>query len=147
MGQEVTIQNQNMLRVNSDTSKIFVFNNRFSTGESKANSTYDDATWLQGTLLGRVSATGKLVPLVSSAVDGSQYPVGILAEDSIIPAGDSATLTFCVAGDVVEDKVVLNEGDTMDTAISGRTIKDRIGADTVGIKLVGNDELTGFDNE
>jgi hypothetical protein len=35
----------------------------------------------------------------------------------------------------------------MDTVISARTIRDRIGADTVGIKLVGETELTGYDNQ
>jgi hypothetical protein len=145
--QEVTLNNGNQLNVNTDSTKIFVWNNRYSTGTSTTNSTYDDVTIPAGTLLGRVSATQIVKPLVSSASDGSQFPVGILKEDSIIPAGDSTVLTFCDEGDVVEAKVVLASGDTMATVISGRSIRDRIGADTVGIKLVGQDQLTGTDNE
>jgi len=145
--QETTLQNGNQLNVNTDSTKIFVWNNRYDSAESTTNSGYDDVTWPAGTLLGKVSATGLVKPLVSAAVDGSQYPIGILKEDAVIPAGDSLVLTFCVAGDVVESKVDLAGSDTMDTVISGRSIRDRIGADTVGIKLVGQDQLTGTDNE
>lgn len=145
--QEVTLNTGNQLNVNTDSTKIFVWDNRYATGTSTTNSTYDDVTILAGTLLGKVSASQLVKALASGASDGSQYPVGILKEDTVIPAGDSAVLTFCVEGDVVESKVVLDPSDTMATVISGRSIRDRIGADTVGIKLVGQDQLTGTDNE
>lgn len=145
--QETTLQNGNQLNVNTDSTKIFVWNNRYDSAESTTNSGYDDITWPAGTLLGKVSATGLVKPLASAASDGSQYPIGILKEDAVIPAGDSLVLTYCVSGDVVESKVDLAGSDTMDTVISGRSIRDRIGADTVGIKLVGEDQLTGTDNE
>lgn len=147
MSQEITLQNNNQLNTKNDSTKIFVWDNRYDSAESTTNSTYDDVTLLAGTLLGKVSATGKVKALASAATDGSQYPVGILKEDTIVPTGDSAVLTYCVAGDVVEDKVVLDGSDTMSTVISDRSIKDRIGADTVGIKLVGLDQLTAADNE
>jgi hypothetical protein len=136
----------NQITTNIDQSNIFVFNNRYETADY-TNSTYDDVEILAGTLMGRVSATQEIVPLDSSASDGSQYPVGILAQDTTIEGGDTVSLTICVAGDVVEDKVILADGDTMATVISGRSIRDRIGADTVGIKLVGSDQMTAYDNQ
>lgn len=147
MSQETTLNNGNQLNVNTDRTKLFVWNNRYDSAESTTNSGYDDITWPKGTLLGKISASGLVQPLASAATDGSQYPIGILAEDAIIEAGSSLAVSFCVAGDVVEAKVVLDGTDTMDTVISDRSIRDRIGADTVGIKLVGQDQLTGTDNE
>lgn len=131
---------------NYDISKIFVGNNKYDTG-NYTNSTYDDVELAAGTLMGRIASTNKLVPHDSSASDGSQFPVGVLATDYTVLAGDNAVLTICVAGDVVEDKITLADGDTMATVISSKTIRDRIGSDTVGIKLVGSIEMTAYDNQ
>lgn len=131
---------------NFDTSKTFVWNPRTTTG-TFTNGGYDD-TLLAGTVMGRISATQKLTPLQSTASDGSQFPVGILLADTEVEAGADATLTIVVEGDVVESKLVFDRvGDTLSTVVSGRSLRDRIGADTVGIKLVGGDQLTGYDNQ
>lgn len=131
--------------INTDLTKIFVWNNRYDSARF-TNDTDDDVNLVAGTLLGKISATQDVVPLVASATDGSQFPVGILAEDAVILANTSAQLSYCVAGDVVEGKVILATGNTMSTVISGRSIHDRIGGDTVGVKLVGGIENTDFDN-
>jgi hypothetical protein len=44
---------------------------------------------------------------------------------------------------ILED--VYDDLDT--TIIDGRLLRDRIGADTVGVRLVTTDELSGHDNE
>jgi hypothetical protein len=131
---------------NFDTTKTFVWNPRTTTGTYE-NSTYDDVTLLQGTLMGRIASTGMLVPLTSGASNGSQFPVGILLADTVIEGSSEKQITIAVSGDVDESKIVLQGSDTLNTVISGRTIRDRIGGDTVGIKLVGGDQLTGFDNQ
>lgn len=131
---------------NFDTTKTFVWNPRTTTGTYE-NSTYDDVTLLQGTLMGRVASTGMLVPLTSGASNGSQFPVGILLADTVIEGSSEKQITIAVSGDVDESKIILEGSDTLNTVISGRTIRDRIGSDTVGIKLVGGDQLTGFDNQ
>lgn len=131
--------------INTDLSKIFVGNNRTETANF-TNDTYDDITLQAGTLMGRIAATNEITPLTSGASDGSQFPVGVLNQTRVVEAGDTVNVAICVSGDVVESKVILQGSDTMNTVISGRTIKDRIGADTVGIKLVGSNELTDFDN-
>jgi hypothetical protein len=136
----------NQLFANQDTSKIFVWNNRTATFNFN-NATYADIELATGTLMGRISATGLLAVLDAAASDGSQFPIGILFEGQTVEAGDTMQLTLCVEGDVVEDKVVLKSGTTMNSVIDGRRLFDRIGSDTVGIKLVqGSEELTTFDN-
>lgn len=131
---------------NVDTSKIFIWNNRFENGQF-TNATGSPITLLAGTLLGRIAATLKVAPLTSGATDGSQFPVGVLNETHTIEAGDTVTLAYCVAGDVAKEMVILQGSDTLSTVVSLKTIGDRVGSDTVGIKLVATDELTGFDNQ
>lgn len=150
MSQTIPVNTNNQAFVNTDTTKIFVFNNRYTdVAYEGENSTYDDVTIPAGTLMGKISASQLAVPLASGASDGSQYPVGILAEDITIAAGDTVEkdISICVAGDVEESKIVLDGSDTLDTVISGRSIRDRIGADTVGIKLVAAVQMTSFDNQ
>ena len=144
--QTVILNNGQQAILNSDTSKIFVFDNRSEKGD-RNNSTYVDENLLAGTVMGRVSATGKLVPLQSDAADGSEIPVGILNKDHVILAGATEEVAIVVSGDVVEDKLIFTKvGDDLDTVVSGRNLRDRIGGDTVGIKLVPSIENTGFDN-
>ncbi len=128
-----------------DLSKIFVYNNRYDN-MNYVNSGYDDVTLAEGTVMGKTTA-GVIVPLQSNASDGSQIPVGILACDAVINAGDSVNLPVCVSGDVVSGKIVLVKvGDTLSTIISSRSIRDRIGGDTVGVKVVESTENTYPDN-
>ena len=135
------------MTTNYDVSKTFIWGSRTQT-ESYNNGSYDPVTLAEGTVMGRVSATGKVVPLQSDASDGSQYPVGILINPHTVDEGDDASVAICVGGDVVEDKVVLVKvGDTLDTVISGRRIRDRLNADTLGIKLIPSTEMTGYDNQ
>tara|TARA_R110002012_G_scaffold93731_3_gene227412 strand:+ start:8397 stop:8843 length:447 start_codon:yes stop_codon:yes gene_type:complete len=136
----------NTLYTDYDVSKIFVFSNRYEKGVL-LNASGGVKTFNPGTLLGRVTASGKLVPVASGAADGSEIPVGIL-KTTVTELADSSekSVNICIAGDVVQGKVILDGSDTLDTVIDGRPIKDRIAADTMGIKLVKSSELTGFDN-
>lgn len=131
---------------NYDVSKIFLWNNRYENGEF-TNSLYDDVTLRAGRLMGRVASSGKLKEHNSSATDGSQFPIGILANDHLVEAGDTVTVSICIAGDVAEEKVILYGSDTMATPISSREIRDRIASDTAGIVLRSTTELTGYDNQ
>jgi hypothetical protein len=135
-----------MLITNNDNAKIFIWDNRYEQGEFTNPSTVD-AVLAKGTLMGRVSATQKLVPLASGASNGSQFPVGILADDYTVDYLETANLTICIGGDVAEELVILSGSDTMDTVISGRSIRDRIAGDTLGIKLVSGTQMTAFDNQ
>lgn len=145
---KATVINQavNTLHVDYDFQKIFVFNNRFKE-DTFLNASGGPLDFAGGILVGRVTASGKLVPLVSGAVDGSEIPVGILKTEIVqLGAGLDQLVNICIAGDVVRDKVILDGGDTLDSVVDGRPLKDRINADTMGIKLVDNFELTDVDN-
>jgi hypothetical protein len=132
--------------INTDTSKVFLWGNRYQQALC-TNDTYEDGALTAGTLMGKVSATGEIKPLVANASDGSQYPIGILAQDITLDAGEQKTLSYCVLGDVNKSKVIfMGSGDDFDTVVDGRTLYDRIGADTVGINLVESTEMTAFDN-
>lgn len=136
----------NQAITNYDNRKVFVWNPR-SEEASYNNSTYDDVTLTAGTLMGRIAATDKITPLTSGASDGSQFPVGFIAETTVVASGDTVDIDIIVSGDVAEDMITLQGSDTLATVISSRTLRDRIGADTVGIKLVGGIEMTATDNQ
>lgn len=146
MEQTIPLNTSNELFVNTDISKIFIWGNRFQKGQYINNSTYDPIVLKAGTILGRIHATNVLVPLVASASDGSQFPVGILAQDLTIAASATVTTTMVDYGDVAQDKIIfVKPGDGLETVVSSRRIKDHLQAQ--GIKVVpGGDEMTGFDN-
>lgn len=143
--QNITNNTGNQLWINTNTAKIFVWGNRYTSADY-TNSSYDDVTLAEGTLMGRIATTQEVVPLESGASDGSQYPIGVLLGGGVIPAGDTVAVTFCVAGDVEESLIVFQGSDDLDTVVDGRSLRDRIGADTVGIKLVAGTDLTNYDN-
>jgi hypothetical protein len=144
--QTVSLNSGNQAIIKTDVSKIFLWNNRFESADY-TNGGGAPVTLPAGTLLGRINASGKVTPLTSAAVDGSQFPCGVLNEDWTVAAGATQKVSFCVAGDVAEEKVILQGTDTLSTVVSGRTIRDRIAGDTLGIKLVAGTELTKYDNE
>jgi hypothetical protein len=140
-----TTNTNNQLTNNYDYSKIFLFGNQYENG-SIENATGAAVTIPAGTLMGRIGATQLLTPLASAAVDGSQFPVGVLAQTVIIPATTTLEISIGISGDVAEEKIIFDGTDDLDTLVSARSLRDRIASDTMGIKLVASTELTGFDN-
>ena len=140
----IVLSNGQQMTITTDLSKIFLWNNRYEQADYTASA---DITLPAGTLLGRIGSSGKVVPLTSAATNGSQYPVGILAQDTFVASGVTATLTFCVAGDVASDKVIYDGTDTEETVVELKRLKDRIGSDTVGIKLVASTSNSDYDNQ
>jgi hypothetical protein len=138
----------NQINGKYDYEQIFIFDNKYQGGQTFLNNTGAEAEFTTGLVLGRVAASEKLVPLDPAAVDGSQYPVGILASDTgtLAIAGET-TVTMCVYGDVNENKVTFNGATTFASVVDLRTLRDRIASDTMGINLVVADELSEFDNE
>ena len=146
MNVENVLNNSNSSFTNYDRSNVFLKDNKFEEG-NVVNDTYDDVTLEIGTLMGRNSTTSKLQVLKSAAVDGSQYPVGALAETVTVLAGDEITTTVCTSGEMASDKLILDGSDTLLTVIDGRQLQDRINGDTLGLKLTSVDELSKLDNQ
>ena len=127
-----------------DRSIIFLGNNSYESQPFKSN--VAEITLVAGTVMGRISGTGEVIPLVAAAVDGSAIPFGVLAENIVIPLGDTPNLSICVEGKVAIEKLIFNGAETVATVVDSRRLDDRIAADTVGIKLVASVELTALDN-
>ena len=148
-----------ILTTNFDTTKIFIGDNRYKTA-TYTNGTGSTVTLAKGTLLGRIFSTNKVTPHVSTATNGSEYPVGVLAEDYTVANGASVDVSFCYGGDINQGKLTLGGSDTLATVIT-RTYTDS-GTDTVAvpmgtiedlivsrthINLVASTENTGYDNQ
>ncbi len=143
-------QTTNSLITNKDVSKIFLGHNKYDGESYINNSGYDPITLLAGTVMGRIHATGVLVPCLKGANNGSQYPIGVLAHDIQIGPGETVTATICVWGEVAEDKLIFWDGQiTKDTVIpataDGRRIKDWL--QLANITLRTGTEMTDYDNQ
>jgi len=147
MGTKATeiLKTGNQLHTDFDTSKTFIGNNRFEQYDFE-NTTGGLLSLEEGQLLGRVTGTENLEILKSGAADGSEIPLGIMAGNVDFAIGETKEVSICIEGEVAEEQLILDGGDTLDTVIDGRLLRDRINADTAGIKLTASDALTGVDN-
>lgn len=145
--QTVVLNNGQQAIINTDLTKVFLFNRQSQEG-TLLNATGAPVTYLEGQLLGRIGASNRLVPFAKAASDGSQFPVGVLIGQVTVAAGGTAKVFMCVAGDIAEEKLILGGADTPDTNVGGRTIRDLIQAETVGLKLVPSTDMSGgYDNQ
>ena len=147
-GQEIILNTGNQMIVNNSTPRIFLWNYR-TAPIVLSNATAYAVALAAGTLLGRVTADQKMKPLASGASDGSQYPRGVLFDDVIIPPNTTVFNAFMAdSGDVSEDRIIFQGSDTLATVVDGATLRDRIQADSVGLKLIKSTEMSGaYDNQ
>lgn len=68
----------------------------------------------RGTVLGRITASGKYVKSLAAAADGSQVPSVVLAEDTDASAGDKATVAY-FSGVFNGAALILGTGHTLTT--------------------------------
>lgn len=142
-----TLNTGSQATFNTDTSKIFLFENRYETNNYINNSGYNPVTLLAGTVMARVAGTNILIPFSSKGSNGSQFPIGILADDYVVAAGTTVKASICIYGDVNINSVILAEqGDTLNTVVSNRTVRDKIKSESAGIRLIDSTEMTAFDN-
>jgi hypothetical protein len=131
-----------------DLSKIFLFNNEFEDAPV-GNATGSAITYLPGTVMGRISATGLIIPAASAANDGSQFPIGILNRGIVLQPSDSRTVSICISGEVAGEMLILAGSDTLDTVVTnanGRRMRDVIVANSAGIIIKFSENLTFGDN-
>lgn len=146
----------NQIQINTDISKIFVWNNRYDSGLFDEPNGAGEFTLSAGQLIGRIGATGKLKICSAAETDGSQFPIGVVLESVVMAqSATDVVINYCISGDVVEDKLLFSGVETLASTVTViaagplatdylRTLRDLIQA--MGIKLVGSDELTGTDN-
>ena len=139
-------QTENQLITNYGVSKFLLGFNSFTSGVLTAGS---EVVTLQGMVMGRISATGKIVPLDKDNTDGSQYPVGICVIDKTVAASTSETLQLVNKGKVASSKINFLDTETLDTEVgisnSKKTIRDWLY--DLGLEMAGGDELTKVDNQ
>lgn len=146
MSAENVLSTQNQSITNYDYSKLFRTN--FKTVEmTYTNASGGDVELLPGMLFGRVSADLKGAILKSASIDGSEIPFGVLLTKATVLDTASKTIQVAVTGMVDKNLLVLDGADTLDTLIDGRTIGDRIPADTEGITLEEFEQLVNYDNQ
>lgn len=143
--QTVVLNNGTQAIINTDTSKVFLWNRRSKPGQIQNSDLYDPVTHPEGTVLGRISATGLLTPFTSGASNGSQFPIGVLIGDRTIQEGVTQDVFFCDDGDVDADKLIFQGSDDLSTVVSGRQVRDWL--KLAGVKVIeGSTELTTTDN-
>jgi len=138
--------NGQQLQVNTNLAKLFPFEKEFQK-YTYVNSSYSDVTLQAGTLMGVIANAGLIKPLFSGNSDGSQYPVGILGQDYVVPAGATVVVYVMVKGFVRKDMVIFSGGDSYETQVSGRRLFERIGCDTVGVFIQSTESATNYENQ
>lgn len=99
-----------------------------------------------GTVMGRVSATGKVVPLDTDSSDGSQFPIGVLAANYTVGDGDTLTVAMVSNGTINGNMLIfVDNTDSLDTVVSSRQLRDHL--QLAGINLQFPDELSELDNQ
>lgn len=73
---------------------------------------------VRGTLLGQITASGKYTLSLPDAVDGSQVPAVIAAEDMDASAGDKMTLAY-IAGDFNANQITFGSGHSIASTKDG----------------------------
>jgi len=140
------VNTENMLVVQYDFSEVFLGDNTFEKA-TLINISGSAQSLSLGTVLGRISASGKVTLRVSTATDGSQYPIGILASATVSIANNGETnVSVCDFGQVASDKLVFSGSETLSTVLGGRQMRDLIPSLSRGIKLIASTELTAHDN-
>lgn len=147
--QDTTLNNGRQAIQNTDRSKIFIGRSQRYERMIYANSAYDDISVLAGTPVGRVASTGWIKAVASGAADGSQLPIGIVAEDVTIPGQSNTELVLILTeGDVVSSKVLWQGTDTAETSVTAgvaRRLKDWLRV--IGINLRTVTENSKLDNQ
>lgn len=138
-----------VLKNNYNVQQTFIGCNEYKEG-TYTNSTGSTVVIPMGTVIGRVLATQLLLPQVSTATDGSEMPRGVVGEDYSIANGASQVITYCYAGDINQNALILGGSDTLDTVVrtvttGGGTVGDLLQANT-DIKLYPSLELSNYDN-
>lgn len=86
---------------------------------------------LRGAVLGKITASGKYNLSLTAAVDGSQTPDMVLAEDCDAAAADKQAIAYS-RGDFIAEKLILGASHTVDSIKEGLRVKNIILIKSVG---------------
>ena len=86
---------------------------------------------LRGTVLGKITASGKYGKSLSASADGSEVPAAILAKDVDATAGDREDGVAYFRGQFNENKLILGTAHTISSIKAGLFAKDIVLETTV----------------
>lgn len=95
------------------------------------------ATYKVGTVLGKVTATGKYKASVQTAADGSQNPVAVVIDDKSIAATTDTKVLAIVRGPVLVSKAGL----ALDATFNDAAKKAAAYASLAGVGILANDAV------
>ncbi len=144
----VVFNGSNQLQSQTSLAKLVLFGQELKTF-AHTNSAYYTETLRQGTVMGVVAETGEIVPFKSTNVNGSQYPIGILAFERTVEVGDTTNLPVLIRGDIRAGMLNFDlPGDSLTTMVSYGGELRRVGdilEDRFILRDVSN--ATTYDNE
>ena len=79
----------------------------------------DGQVVVKGQVLGKVTASGKLIKCIAAAVDGSEIPAYVAAQ-ALSPSGADGTITTIKKGDVDDSLLVFNAAEGLLTVPAGQ---------------------------
>lgn len=134
--------------------KIFLGNNMY-VHKDYANISGAEETVVEGTVMGIVGSTQKLVPCLSTATDGSQVPVAILVDelDAIAIAGTADDILVCNGGRIDTNNIVFQNGtDTLATPVTAadsatiKTMEQFLIENGNNFQFITTKDLSEYDN-
>jgi hypothetical protein len=140
----VSFNNGQQLQVNTNLAKLFPFEKEMLSYQL-TNSTYGTVTYQAGTVMGVVGSTGEIVPVDSAATNGSQTPVGVLAQDYTLDAGESKNVYIAVRGWVRKDMLIFKVGQTINSIVSNRRFFELLLA--AGLFIQTTESCTNYENQ
>ncbi len=153
---EITSNQSNALFVNTDTSKTFIVIKATERESYINNSTYNPITLYAGTVLGRIQASGIIVPWRNDVTDGSQFPIGVLGSDMQIDSGDTVAALLVTEARMAAEKVIAYQlsnqsvSTTLQLAITSwhgaGTTKLKDALESIGIHLETTTQMSFPDN-
>ena len=105
-----------------------------SLGFCRAAVTVNEAaatTYQVGTVLGKVTATGKYVVAKETAVDGSKVPAAVVIEDKSVAATTDTKVLTIVRGNAILSKGALVLDATYDDATKKQAVYDALEAKNI----------------
>ena len=88
-------------------------------------------TYAVGTVLGKITATGKYVVAKETAVDGSKVPAALVVEDKAVAAATDTKVLALVRGFAIVSKKALKLDATYDTDAKKKAVYDALEAKNI----------------
>lgn len=155
MGVDVTLRDNTSNQATYDYLKKRLLLGKYTTRRiDYANISGAEESVVVGTVMGRVDATQKLVPCISTAVDGSQQPIGVILDElsAIAIAATVDNVLVCDGGELDAANVIFQNGtDTLQTVVTStgadvKTMEDFLKQNGNNFEFLTVKDSSEFDN-